>query len=74
MNYLRPVFTAVTLAFALTACDSAREERRDPVLEKNPEVSDIVENKEVADQFQRPDFGSGNPPAEAAPDKPGASR
>lgn len=62
-NYLKPAFAVVMLAFALSACDSREENRRENLLEKKAdtkeEKADITRDRgeAAADRIEKRDPG-----------------
>lgn len=63
MNYLKPALAAAMLTFALAACDSKQEQKREDVLENKADITekkaDIVRDKgeATADRIEKQDPG-----------------
>lgn len=63
MNYLKPIFTATILAFALAACDSKQEDKREAALEQKADTmedkADVVrkQGEATADRIEKQDPG-----------------
>jgi hypothetical protein len=63
MNYLKPVLTAAMLTFALAACESKQENKREEAVEKKADVmedkADAVrkQGEATADRIEKQDPG-----------------